>query len=84
MTTETIRQQIHEAVETLPVESLSELVQFIDFLQFKTAHRAPETLEVVQLGGLWKDVPFDLTDEDIREVRREFTRRIAQRSRRVS
>jgi len=84
MAAKTLKQQIHEAVETLPVQSLSELAHFVDYLQFKVSQGEPEELEVVPLGGLWKDIPFDLTDEDIREVRREFTRRLEQRAKRVS
>jgi hypothetical protein len=84
MASETIKQQIYAAVETLPAERLSELVEYIDYLQFKTSHPAPEQLEVVQLGGLWEDIPFDLTDDDVRKARREFTRRLERRAKRVS
>lgn len=28
---------------------------------------------VVQLGGLWEDVPFDVSNKDIRQMRREFS-----------
>lgn len=34
----------------------------------------------VQLGGLWKDVPFDVSSQDIREVRRELSEALQRRS----
>jgi hypothetical protein len=84
MAAKTLKQQIHEAVETLPVQSLSELAYFVDYLQFKASQGESEKLEVIQLGGLWKDISFDLTEGDIREVRRELTHRLEQRAKRVS
>jgi len=37
---------------------------------------------VVRLEGLWKDIPFDVSDEDIREVRRELSEAIRRRTER--
>ena len=34
---------------------------------------------VVQLEGLWKDIPFDVSTEDIREVRRELSEALQRR-----
>ncbi len=34
---------------------------------------------IVRLEGLWKDIPFDVSDEDIREVRRELSEAIKRR-----
>jgi hypothetical protein len=83
MATQTVRHEVHQAIETLPAEMLAELIHYIDYLKFKASHGESEELEVVRLGGLWKDVPFDLTDDDIRQARREFTYRLAQRAERM-
>ncbi len=37
---------------------------------------------VVKSEGLWKDIPFDVSDEDIREVRRELSEAIRRRTER--
>ena len=34
---------------------------------------------VVQLGGLWKDIPFDVSTEDIRQVRQEVSDALQRR-----
>lgn len=38
---------------------------------------------VVQLGGLWKDVPFDVSSEDIRQVRQELSEALKRRAERL-
>ena len=38
-----------------------------------SAEQAKSKKEVVKLEGLWKDVPFDISDEDIRQLRHDFT-----------
>jgi len=38
---------------------------------------------VVQLGGLWKDVPFDVGAKDIRQVRQELSEALERRSERL-
>ena len=38
---------------------------------------------VVQLGGLWKDVPFDVSSKDLREVRRELSEALECRAERL-
>jgi hypothetical protein len=35
---------------------------------------------VVQLGGLWKDMPFDVSSDDIRQVRRELSETLQRRA----
>ena len=62
------RDEIFEAVSDLPPEQLPELRAFIEFLRFKSEKR-PRNL--IQLGGLWKDLP-PITEEDIAEARREM------------
>jgi|RhiMetStandDraft_8_1073273.scaffolds.fasta_scaffold07442_2 hypothetical protein len=38
---------------------------------------------VVQLEGLWKDVPFDISSEDIRQVRQELSEALKHRAERL-
>lgn len=37
---------------------------------------------VVRLGGLWKDIPFDISPEDLRQVRRELFEALKRRAER--
>ena len=38
---------------------------------------------VVRLEGLWKNVPFDISHEDIRQVRRELSEALKRRAKRL-
>jgi hypothetical protein len=38
---------------------------------------------IIKLEGLWKRVPFDITDEDVREARQELGQQIATRARKA-
>ena len=62
------RKKAHEAIDTLPPESLDELFRFLDSLRFR--QHTPKQPENVRLGGLWRHVQFDVTDDDVRALRR--------------
>ena len=51
--------------------------------QMLSAEQAKSKKEVVKLEGLWKDVPFDISDEDIRQLRRNFTQQFQRRLEKV-
>jgi len=72
-----LKQRVYQALEELPPESFEELVDFLDFLKFKY-ERKPSG-KVVALGGLWKDLEFDVSDEEIRELRREVTSQVLKK-----
>jgi predicted DNA-binding antitoxin AbrB/MazE fold protein len=38
---------------------------------------------VIRLGGIWKDIPFDVSHEDIRQVRRKLSKSLQRRTKRV-
>jgi len=66
-----IKQRITDAVEALPAETLPEVLQFVEFLRSKTV--APRPKRIVRLRGLWANIPFDVNDENIRQLRRQTT-----------
>jgi len=82
MNIEQPKTRILEAINELSPEALAELQLFLDFLQFKEQPKAFEkySRNIVKLEGLWKDLPFDITDDDIRQVRREFTLSLQKRA----
>ena len=74
-----LKQQVVTIVDTLPKETLTEVVIFLDYLQYKLEHPStgmgvPSLQQTpytpVALGGVWEGVT--ITDEDIAEVRREM------------
>jgi hypothetical protein len=66
-----------KTIEGLPAPAQKELADFIGYLQYK--HGIDPSGEVVQLGGLWADIDFDVTDEDVRALRQQVTRQLADK-----
>ena len=71
------KQRVYQAVEGLPPEGFEELIRFVDFLKFK--YRIQQSGEVVALGGLWKDLGFDVTDAEVRALRRRTTAQLLRK-----
>jgi hypothetical protein len=81
MNVEQNKANIMEAIDSLSPKALEELGVFIDFLRFKEQTKAFETTrKIIKLEGLWKDLPFDINDEDIRQARHELTEQLAKRA----
>lgn len=66
-----VRAKVRQTIEKLPPEGLEELSRFLDFLKSKYQPERPR--KVAALGGLWKDLDFDVTDADVRALRRQVT-----------
>jgi len=78
-TTENLREELRRAVARLSREQLVEVMHFIEYLQYRDQARRDER-RIVALEGLWKDVPFDITHDDVRALRRQVTQRTMQRT----
>ena len=63
-----IEQTILEKMRTLPTDKQQEVLDFVEFLQQKSAAKRPRR----SLKGLWADLGVDITEEDIAEVRKEM------------
>ena len=70
-----IKQKVYETIEQLPPGSFEELADFLDFLSYK--YRNDDLGKNVVLGGLWKDVPLDVTDEDVRSLQQKISHRLS-------
>lgn len=68
------KQKIYKALETLPADALVEVERVVVNLQHKIGTKLP-----LRLGGLWKDIPFDVTNKDVRNLRRHLSRRALNR-----
>ena len=66
--------ELEKAIDALPAKARKELSEFVRFLRYKYGiePRGP----VVQLGGLWAGILFDITDEDVRALRQRVTRQL--------
>lgn len=63
------KQGLYQTIESLPPKSLDELALFLDFLTHK--YQVTQERPTVALGGLWKDVAFDVDDSHVRALRRD-------------
>jgi len=67
--------ELEKAIDALPARARTELSEFVQYLRYKVGIEPPGP--VVQLGGLWAGIPFDITDEDVRALRQRVTTRVA-------
>jgi len=74
-----VEQQIYQALNELPPSGFDELIQFLDYLKHKYKHKAGQGREVVKLKGLWADIPFDVTDQDIRHLRQRVSAQLLRK-----
>jgi hypothetical protein len=64
----TLEEQLLEKLRDLPPEKRKEVLDFVDFLMKKSTAKKPRR----SLLGLWADLNFHVTEEDIAEARREM------------
>ncbi|MFH1486477.1 MAG: hypothetical protein ABIH46_10425 [Chloroflexota bacterium] len=76
-TGQAIKQKVYQAVEGLPPEGFEELIRFVDFLKFK--YRIQQHRDIVALGGLWKNLDFDVTDAEVRALRQRATAQLLRK-----
>lgn len=75
--TSPIYEKVHAALEALPAQGVEELNQYLDFLAYK--YQTGAVAKIVTLGGLWAQTPFDVNDEDVRELRQRTTGHLMNR-----
>ena len=83
LSAEQAKSKIMEGLANLSLEALNELVVFVEFLNSREQAVEHPNKEVMKLEGLWKDVLFDVTDEDVRQLRRNFTQQFQRRLEKV-
>ena len=57
-----------EKIKVLPPNLKQKAIDFVESLQSRAQKNTPR----VSLEGIWADMNVDVTDEDIREVRKEM------------
>jgi hypothetical protein len=67
--------ELEKVLHTLPPAAQEELLSFVNYLQYKHQHDQAGT--IVKLGGLWTNVNLDVSDQDVRALRRQLTSQLA-------
>jgi hypothetical protein len=57
-----------EKIKVLPPDLKQKAIEYVEALQKKAQKKIPR----VSLEGIWADMDVNITEEDIREVRREM------------
>jgi hypothetical protein len=78
-------EKLIDTLSELPEQHIREVEDFAEFLRAKTQRERPgkRTRNIVKLEGRWKDTPFEITNEDVREVRQKLGQRIATSARKA-
>jgi hypothetical protein len=77
MTDTTLKSKVDTILEKLPPEGQVELAQFLDILADK--YQVEQTRNVIALGGIWKDTPLGVTDEELRKLRQDVTEHLMKK-----
>lgn len=77
-TVEEKKQEIHRLVDSLPPERLDVAEALLEHLRHEARVGVKEGKRIVRLGGLWKDLGIEITEEDIAEARREMWGRMGE------
>ena len=71
-TVPSIKQRIFQTLEELSPDQMEDLARFLDFLKYRQESQS-EVGRVIALGGMWSDIEFDVTDDDVRRLRQQIT-----------
>jgi hypothetical protein len=71
---QTLQNQLYQEIKNLSSKNMAELLNFVNYLKYRDSLVC--TKEPVKLEGLWEAIPFEVTDEDVRVLRQQFTQQI--------
>ena len=63
-----IKDAVIDILERLPPDQQQDILTFAEFIKFKNSIKRPRK----SLKGMWADMDIHITEEDIKEVRREM------------
>ena len=66
-----MQEKAEKIINNLPPTAYDELLVFLDYLQYKYQNEQPA--ENIKLAGLWADLDFDVSDDDVRQLRQQIT-----------
>lgn len=71
-TLEKKKEKLHQLVDNLPPERLDAAAALLEQVWHEGRVNVKQGNRIVRLGGLWKDLGIEITEEDIAEARREL------------
>jgi len=71
---QTLQKQLYQEVKWLSSKSMAELLNFVSYLKYRDDQKITNQPPPVRLEGLWEAISFDVTDEDVRALRQQFTK----------
>lgn len=66
-----MQERAEKIINSLPPTAYDELLVFLDYLQYKYQQEQPA--KNIKLAGLWADLDFNVSDEDVRQLRQQIT-----------
>jgi hypothetical protein len=69
-----LKSKVDTLLEKLPIDGQEELDEFLDRLAEKYAVK--QKRNIIALGGIWKAMPLNITDEEIRRLRSEVSQQL--------
>lgn len=72
------KQKIYKLVDSLPPERLDTAEILLEQLQHESRVDIKEGKRIIQLGGLWKHLGIEISEEEIAEARREMWRKMGE------
>ena len=70
--------KLHKLVDSLPPERLDAAEALLEQLCYEGRVEVKQGRRIVRLGGLWKDLGIEITEEDIAQARKEMWGRIGE------
>jgi len=77
MADSTLKSKVDTIVDKLPPGGQEELEHFLDFLIEK--YQVERKKNIIALGGLWKDIPLNVTDEEVHKLRKEVSKQLVEK-----
>jgi hypothetical protein len=77
MTDTMLKSKVNTILNNLPPDGQEELAEFLDFLADK--YQVEQTGKVIALGGIWKNTPLGVTDEEVRKLREDVSTQLMKK-----
>jgi hypothetical protein len=72
-----LKSKVETILEELPPDGQEELAEFLDFLAEK--YQVEPKRNIIALGGIWEHTPLDISDDEVRKLRADTSKRIMKK-----
>lgn len=77
MTDAMLKSKVETILDNLPLDGQEELADYLDFLADK--YQIQQERNIVALEGIWESTPLDVTDEDVRKLRKDASQQLLKK-----